>query len=94
MSGIDYLCCKKCYKKIFYDEHQDLLDYLETYHESKGLMCPDCSEQLERENAELKALVARMKLALSAQCVNCEWLHENECGDCRTKKLLEAAERG
>ncbi|KKU51884.1 MAG: hypothetical protein UX75_C0059G0012 [Candidatus Moranbacteria bacterium GW2011_GWE2_47_10] len=47
MSAIDYLCCKKCHGKIFYDEHGDLSDRLDDYFEGKQILCPDCVELAE-----------------------------------------------
>lgn len=49
MSPVDYLCCKKCGCKIFYDANKDLADYLDTYFEGQGLTCPNCVKKLEHE---------------------------------------------
>lgn len=66
MSFRDYLCCKKCGCKIFYDANKDLAEYLETYFEGQGgSTCPNCVKKIESELAEARAEIVEIGIALA-----------------------------
>lgn len=49
MAGIDYVSCKVCGKRLFYDGEWAVREYISTMKVTVGLTCDHCVKKLEKK---------------------------------------------
>lgn len=54
MAGIDYVSCRECGKRLFYDGEGQVREYLHNSESTVGLTCDHCVDKLKKKIEELK----------------------------------------
>lgn len=59
MAGIDYVSCRKCGKRLFYDGEHLAREYMYQYVGTAAIVCDHCAKRMEKQIEKYKKALRR-----------------------------------